>query len=92
MVENDNVVQTGNADGVGIIELSRPEKFNCLSGEVARAIDEALSGYLADEGVRVIFVRLQGKHFCTAADPESRARTIKQMASDLTQGPPPPGS
>jgi len=82
MVENDNVVQTENADGVGVIELSRPEKFNCLSGEVARAIDEALSGHLANDGVRVILVRSQGKHFCTGADLDE-VLTLRQDEAKL---------
>lgn len=66
--DKGSVVQTGIEDGIGIIELSRPEKFNCLSGEVARAIDRALDAYAADDTVRVILVRSQGKHFCTGAD------------------------
>lgn len=68
MSDKDVVVQTGVEDGVGIIELCRPEKFNCLSGEVARAIDRALDAYTADDAVRAILVRSQGKHFCTGAD------------------------
>lgn len=68
MGHSDKVIQTGSANRVGIIELSRPEKFNCLSGKVARAIDEAPTGHLADDGVRVILIRAQGRHFCTGAD------------------------
>lgn len=68
MAATSGVVQTGVEAGVGLIELSRPEKYNCLSGEVARAIDEAVAVYAADEAVRAILVRSQGKHFCTGAD------------------------
>ena len=52
----------------GIIELSRPEKFNCLSVEVHEAIDAARQEFESDPGVRAILLRAQGKHFCTGAD------------------------
>ncbi|MDP7241256.1 MAG: enoyl-CoA hydratase/isomerase family protein [Rhodospirillales bacterium] len=68
MSDQGGVVQTGVEAGVGLIELSRPEKYNCLSGEVARAIDEAVAAYAADDAVRAILVSSQGKHFCTGAD------------------------
>ena len=68
MSDTGGVVQTGVEAGVGRIELSRPEKYNCLSGEVARAIDDAVAAYAADEAVRAILVSAQGKHFCTGAD------------------------
>ncbi len=35
------VVITSAAGGVGVIQLSRPEKFNCLSMAVISGIDEA---------------------------------------------------
>ena len=68
MPNKGGVVKTGIEAGVGLIELSRPEKYNCLSGEVARAIDDAVAAYATDETVRAILVRAQGKHFCTGAD------------------------
>jgi len=55
-------------DGVGIIELSRPEKFNCLSSEVKDGIDAARERFETDDAVRAILIRAQGKHFCTGAD------------------------
>ncbi len=54
---------------VGIIELARPEKFNCLSMSVHAGIEEAVDAFeQADSGVRAILIRAQGKHFCTGAD------------------------
>ena len=53
---------------VGIIELSRPEKFNCLSLEVHEQIAAARARFEADPSVRAILIRAQGKHFCTGAD------------------------
>jgi enoyl-CoA hydratase len=59
-----------SADGaVGIVELARPDKFNCLSLAVHQAIDAALDRFEAPgSGVRVVLLRAQGKHFCTGAD------------------------
>ncbi|WP_456390418.1 enoyl-CoA hydratase/isomerase family protein [Profundibacter sp.] len=53
---------------VGIIELSRPEKFNCLSLEVHELISAAREKFEANRDVRSILIRAQGKHFCTGAD------------------------
>ena len=54
---------------VGIIELARPDKFNCLSLALHHALDAALSAFEADaSGVRAVLIRAQGAHFCTGAD------------------------
>ena len=52
---------------VGTIELTRPDKFNCLSSEAWSLID----GFRRDcetGDVRAIVLRAQGKNFCTGAD------------------------
>ncbi len=53
---------------VGIIELARPEKFNCLSLNAHEGISRAREKFEADRAVRSIFICAQGKHFCTGAD------------------------
>jgi enoyl-CoA hydratase len=54
---------------VGIVELARPDKFNCLSLAVHRAIGAAIDRFEApDAGVRTVLLRAQGRHFCTGAD------------------------
>jgi len=60
---------TVSIDGnVGIIELSRPDKLNCLSLEVHELIGAARAQFEANRDVRAILIRAQGKHFCTGAD------------------------
>lgn len=55
--------------GVGVLELARPEKFNCLSMAAWDAIGSALSRFeQADSQVRIVLIQAQGKHFCTGAD------------------------
>lgn len=64
---------------VGIIELARPEKFNCLSISVHAAIETAIDGFeKPGSGVRAILVRSQGKHFCTGADLDE----VKSLRAD----------
>lgn len=53
---------------VGVIELSRPEKFNCISTSVMTALDAGRTRFEADSKVRAILIRAAGKHFCTGAD------------------------
>ena len=54
---------------VGVIELNRPEKFNCLSVGIKEGLPKALKRLeAAGSGIRVILLRAAGKHFCTGAD------------------------
>jgi enoyl-CoA hydratase len=74
---------TSVVDGTtGIIELSRPEKFNCLSVEVHEAIDAARQGFESAPDVRAILLRAQGKHFCTGPD-LTRVKTAIGNADEL---------
>lgn len=52
----------------GIIDLARPEKFNCLSLDVHQRITAARAEFEANPDIRAILIRAQGKHFCTGAD------------------------
>lgn len=61
-------VTTHTEGSAGIIELSRPEKLNCLSLEVHELIDAARTQFEADTAIRAILLRSTGKHFCTGAD------------------------
>ncbi len=62
-------VVVSRSGAIGIIELARPEKFNCLSLACHAALEAAVDGFeQPGSGVRVILIRAQGKHFCTGAD------------------------
>jgi enoyl-CoA hydratase len=52
---------------VGTIELTRPDKFNCLSSEAWTLIDGFRRDCEAGD-VRAIVLRAQGDNFCTGAD------------------------
>ncbi|ALJ20723.1 enoyl-CoA hydratase/isomerase family protein [Microbacterium sp. No. 7] len=54
---------------VGVIELSRPEKFNAMTRGAFAAIAAAVDEFEGDDApVRAILVRAQGRHFCTGGD------------------------
>jgi enoyl-CoA hydratase len=75
-------VQVSRVDAVGVIELARPDRFNCLSMAAYRAIDAALDDFEpAGSGVRALLIRAQGKHFCTGADLDE----VKALRSDAQQ-------
>ena len=72
-------VSVTTQDRVGIIELARPEKFNCLSMRAWELIDDARRRFEGDPTVRAIVIRAQGKNFCTGADLDE----VKGMGPDL---------
>lgn len=53
---------------VGIIELAKPARFNCLSAAMFRLFLQALSEFESDGEVRAVLVQAQGKNFCTGAE------------------------
>lgn len=74
-------VKTQVQDGVGIIALSRPDKFNCLSYAAHEAIQAAVAEFEANTVVRAILVRAEGEHFCTGADLQEVMATMKDAAA-----------
>jgi len=55
-------------DTVGVIELNRADKFNCLSSGVHDFIETALDRFEASQQIRSVLICATGKHFCTGAD------------------------
>ena len=82
-MSTDKPVRISREGGVGVIELARPDKFNCLSLAVHAAIAEALDEFEAPgSGVRAVLVRAQGKHFCTGADLDEVKR-LRSRPADI---------
>lgn len=58
-----------STDGpVGVMELNRPEVFNCLSLGVMDSFAAGMQKFTADAAIKVVLIRAAGKHFCTGAD------------------------
>lgn len=61
-------VNISNNSGIGIIELARPDKFNCLSIRAFEIIRAAVQDFEQNKNIKSILIRSQGKNFCTGAD------------------------
>lgn len=53
---------------VGYVILNRPEKRNALSPELVSELKRIISGFLADDDVKVIVLKSADKPFCAGAD------------------------
>ncbi|MFM2207564.1 MAG: hypothetical protein RL213_1539 [Bacteroidota bacterium] len=55
-------------DGVAVITLNRPEKFNSFIREMSLELQDALKSAGADESVRAVLLTGTGKAFCAGQD------------------------
>ncbi|MGW1087319.1 enoyl-CoA hydratase-related protein, partial [Streptomyces sp. NPDC002596] len=54
-------------DGVGTIELNRPEQMNALTVELVASLGE-MAASLVEQGARVLVLSGRGPAFCAGAD------------------------
>lgn len=64
----DRVVLADVRDGVGVMTLNRPEKFNCISTALLDGMEAAMDRFERDPAVRAVLLQAEGKAFCTGAD------------------------
>lgn len=76
---HDEVVRIWTEGPVGIMELNRPQVFNCLALSVMEALNAGMRRFEDGEQVRAVLIRSTGKHFCTGADLDE----VKGKRSDL---------
>src|ERR1700682_3155277 len=55
-------------DGVGLIQLNRPEKMNAIGALTRKQLGEAIKQAERDETVRVVVLTGSGRAFCSGAD------------------------
>ncbi|MCW3123618.1 MAG: 2-(1,2-epoxy,2-dihydrophenyl)acetyl-CoA isomerase [Flavipsychrobacter sp.] len=55
-------------NGVGVITLNRPEKYNSYNREMALALQGYLDDCAADDEVRCVYITGAGKGFCSGQD------------------------
>lgn len=78
-------------DGVVILTLNRPQRYNALSLETLHALHAALDSLAVDDAVRVVVIAANGKAFCAghdlkemhAANDQALATTLFALCSDL---------
>ena len=62
-------ILTERFDGVAVITLNRPEKLNALSFPLVRELDEALTDYEVDDGIKAVILTGAGERaFSAGAD------------------------
>ena len=61
-------ILTSRADGVGIITIDRPHRFNSLDVRTAQDLRRAGLQMARDDEVRVVLLRGQPGMFCSGAD------------------------
>jgi E-phenylitaconyl-CoA hydratase len=66
--DDQPVLLTECADGVGWLTLNRPAKRNALNAALRAALDQALAGLEANDDVRVVVLTGAGTAFCAGAD------------------------
>jgi len=75
-----DLVLTDRRNAVQILTLNRPDVHNCVNGDVATALAEAISAFAEDAAARVLVVTGAGdKSFCAGADLKN-AFTLLQHA------------
>src|SRR5213082_4315768 len=55
-------------DGVGLIQLNRPDKMNAIGALTRRQLGEAIKQAERDDAVRVVVLTGSGRAFCSGAD------------------------
>src|SRR5438874_11862066 len=73
--EVDQHVNVRTHDGVGLIQLNRPEKMNAIGALTRKQLGEAIKQAEKDDAIRVVVLTGSGKAFCSGAD-------VTEMAND----------
>lgn len=83
-----NYINYELSDRVAVISLNRPEQRNAQNAALLKELDEAFDKAVADDDVRVIVLRAEGKHFSAGhdiADEVFDTEPWKSMFSDVDQ-------
>jgi 2-(1,2-epoxy-1,2-dihydrophenyl)acetyl-CoA isomerase len=75
-------------DGVGLIQLNRPEKMNAIGALTRKQLGDAIKQVERDDNVRVVVLTGSGRAFCSGADVtemvgEGSMRTAKDVGDVL---------
>jgi len=78
-------VETEDRGDVRILRINRPEVMNCVDGETATGLAEAITTFAQDEKARVLVVTGAGeKSFCSGADLKNAATLLQHAWVDRT--------
>lgn len=67
--------------GLAVLTLNHPEQLNTLDLAMAQALHEALARLAADESVRAVLLRAEGKYFCAGGHVAEFAGLLHKRAA-----------
>src|SRR6184192_2750562 len=73
--EVDQHINVQVHDGVGLIQLNRPEKMNAIGALTRKQLGEGIKQAEKDDAIRVVVLTGSGRAFCSGAD-------VTEMAND----------
>lgn len=81
-----SLVEYANEDRVAVVTLNRPAQANAQNLALLLELDACFDRAVADDAVRVIVLRANGKHFSSGHDLSSREREegLNSMFSDVS--------
>src|SRR4030081_3390601 len=66
--EVESHVRVNIENGVGLIQLNRPEKMNAIGAVTRKQLSDAIKRVERDDAVRVVVLTGSGRAFCSGAD------------------------
>jgi len=78
MASNEILVE--KKEGVAVVTLNRPERFNALTASMLRRFPEIFDQLRRDDGVKAVILTGTGKGFCAGAD------VFERLADRLEKG------
>ena len=82
--EEQDIVGYEAADGIAWITMSRPEYHNAQNGKMTYLLDDAFKAAVADDDVKVIVLRGEGKHFSAGHDIGTPGRDVHLSQDRVT--------
>ena len=71
-------------DGVAWVTMNRPEYHNAQNGEMTYLLDDAFKSAVADDDIKVIVLRGEGKHFSAGHDIGTPGRDVHLSQDRVT--------
>ena len=82
--DEQDIVCYEAADGIAWITMNRPEYHNAQTGKMTYLLDDAFKAAVADDEVKVIVLRGEGKHFSAGHDIGTPGRDVHLSQDRVT--------
>ena len=82
--DEQDIVRYEAADGIAWITMNRPEYHNAQNGKMTYLLDDSFKAAVADDEVKVIVLRGEGKHFSAGHDIGTPGRDVHLSQDRVT--------